>query len=755
MSLGKHPTHHHLDIKKSRVQLSAEGGPSRCLLSLSRIPSSNQSAPAASERENALSVKICLENEVSVACIPLADWAPPLVEQLERYFEVRDCVLQLDYAHLSAEITSDMSNWLWSSLSDRESFAIKFEHAAQQGPIALTLTVLGHGAIGIKGSSSILDIRAYETAGEDFRNDVLQGSPRALRETVMAEISSSAIWVSWLLDGLSSYRSRFLDDREIMAALVANTSKDDCAKGLQLVAPRHGQNRWAFEQLVEKHWQYVCDHLEKYVGDSSSEVADLVFSLYANSSKVQESRWACERVLDRADSTNFSRLIQHCRKLVADDVRKLLLHWQARSKAVKKDDFKDNVAKACSTLATLLGENIPSDIALAAAWHEFGIPGRSGQQRVAVSLKELPSGTWSRDSLWSQLGPSAREAWRQDLLDQVRGEPELAQGLLAFACLWLEQAAFVEVEPILLQLLDDEEHLAFSIRLASAGPRHVQLRAMGLVRSSRGALNLEAPVSQSESSTAMPSVGARTWLGDPSVERVIHSALSQVEEEFCREYPAVWGEDEEAHTARLLALTREAVSNASDQLHQLSMTTRGKYPSLSVSLRQPSKREEGACTAAGAPLGADVLFLTRIVDEGKTVIQRATLVQVKKRSGTGSGKGFSSTIGINLGQCEDMLTQSEHSYYLFATPASPRPTLWVAPARLVRNLTQLHTSKASVVAIQVRDASCSYADFFLYDLVGLWAGDEHERIVAIANGDPRLGRTPRHIVEIEVRRQSD
>jgi len=216
-----------------------------------------------------------------------------------------------------------------------------------------------------------------------------------------------------------------------------------------------------------------------------------------------------------------------------------------------------------------------------------------------------------------------------------------------------------------------------------------------------------------------------------------------------------WGEDEEAHTARLLALTQEAVGNASRQLRQLSVTTRAPYPSLSVKVRQPSKREEGACTPAGAPLGADVLFLTRIVDEGKTVIERATLVQVKKRSGTGSGRGFSSTIGVDLQQCEDMLQQSEHAYYLFATPASPRPTLWVTPARLVRNLTQLHTSKASVVAIQARDASCSYADFFLHNLVGLWAGDEDEGVLAIANGDPRRGRTPRHIIDIEVRRQSE
>ncbi|KII32984.1 hypothetical protein NL64_10260 [Pseudomonas fluorescens] len=701
-----------------------------------------------------MSVKISFDNELAVACIPLADWAPPLVEHLGRYFEVREGILRLDYAHLSAENTSVTSNWLRMSLTDCENFVFEFKYAARQGPIALTLAILGHGSTGIKGSSSILDENAYESAEEAFRKDVLQGDSWALRETIMAAIAPREIWVSWLLDADSSDRSRFLDDQEIMAALVTSTSKDDCIDSLQLVAPRHGRNSWAFEQLVEQHWQHVRDYLETHVGSSGSEVPNLVFSLFANSSTVQTSRWACEQVLERADPTVFPQLVQHCHTIVADDVRNLFQRWHTRPKTEKKDNFKECVAKACSTLISLLADTMPSDLALAVVWHGFGDSARSGQQSVAAGLRELPSGAWDREAVWSQLGPAAREAWRQDLFDQVREEPELAQGLLDFACLWLEQTAFAEVEPVLLRLMDDEDHLAFANRLASVGPRQKQLRAKGLVRSGQGALDLEAPVGQGEDAYVLPSVGAQTWLGDPSVERLIHRALSQIEEEFCREFLATWGEDEEAHTARLLALTKGAIDNASRQLHQLSATTRGTYPSLSVKVRQPSKREEGASTPAGAPLGADVLFLTRIVDEGKTVIQRATLVQVKKRSGTVSGKGFSSTIGIDLKQCEDMLTQSEHAYYLFATPASARRTLWVAPARLVRNLTQLHTSKASVVATQVRDASCSYADFFLHDLVGLWAGDEDEGIVAVANGNPRLGRTPRHIVEIEVRRQS-
>ncbi|WP_305804455.1 hypothetical protein [Stenotrophomonas sp. YIM B06876] len=703
-----------------------------------------------------MSVKIDFDNELAIASIPLTDWAPPLVEHLERYFDVSEGMLRLDYSHLSAEKTRSKFHGTCGSQTVVDRFVFEFEIAALQGPLALTLAILGHGSTRIKDSSSILDQDAYRSANQTFRNDVLQGDSRALRETIVAEITPRALWVSWLLDAGSYDRGRFLDDREIMTALVARTSEDDCIHGLQLVAPGHGQNNWAFEQLVEQHWQHVSEYLETHVGSYSGiEVRDLVVSLFENSPTVQASRRACEQVLNRVDPAVFPRLIQHCRTIVADDVRGLFLRWHSRLKTEKKEVFKECVATACSTLATLLADTMPSDLVLAAAWHELGGPTRPGQQSVAASLRELPSGAWGRETLWSQLGPAAREAWRQDLFDHVKAEPELAQGLLDFACFWLEQTAFAEVEPVLLRLMDMEDHLAFANRLAITSPRQVQLRAKGLVRSSQGALDWEGPADQGADATALPSVGAQTWLGDPSVERVIHRAISQIEEQFCREYPATWGEDEEAHTARLLTLTQEAAGSVSDQLRQLSTTTRATYPSLSVKVRQPSKREEGTSTPAGAPLGADVLFLTRIVDQGKTVIQRATLVQVKKRRGTASGSGFSLAIGIELRQCENMLKQSEHAYYLFLTPAAPRPTLWVSPARLVRNLTQLHTSKASVVAMQVRDASCSYADFFLHHLVGLWAGDEHEDIVAIGNGDPRLGRTPRHIVDIEVRRQSE
>jgi hypothetical protein len=118
-----------------------------------------------------------------------------------------------------------------------------------------------------------------------------------------------------------------------------------------------------------------------------------------------------------------------------EDVRNLFLRWNIHSKKEKYDYIKGCVAKAFSRLATLYVDTIPSDLALAAAWHKFGDPARSSQQSVAASLKELPSRSWDRESLWTQLGPAAREAWRQDLFEQVNEDPELAQGssiLLAF-----------------------------------------------------------------------------------------------------------------------------------------------------------------------------------------------------------------------------------------------------------------------------------------------------------------------------------
>jgi len=429
----------------------------------------------------------------------------------------------------------------------------------------VTLVLLGCGNSGVKGSSSILDQHAYPSALQAFRKDVLDVDCHALRATILAEIAPLQSWVSWLLDTNSNERAHFLKDRQIMSALVNRTSQDDCIVSLKLVTPGRNQDGWAFEQLVVQHWgaRYLAG-LKTSVDISSGYSKDLdrnlVLSLFENSLTVQKDRRACELLLDQVDPNVFPASIQYCRTLAADDVRRMFLSWRSRPKAGKKDDFKACLAQACLSLAKLLPDSMPSDIALAAAWHELVDPRPwSAHKRVAEALKELPSEMWGQGTPWSQLGPAAREAWRQDLFDQVRDNQELAHGLLAFCCLWLPQVAFAEVEPVLLRLMVDQDLLVFAKHLVSTGPRQVQLRVNGLMRQSLGALDFEGPLDQGEDSSTLPGIGAKTWLCDPSLERVIHKALSQMEDVYCREYLGTWGEDEEVHTARLLALTQEAV----------------------------------------------------------------------------------------------------------------------------------------------------------------------------------------------------
>lgn len=700
-------------------------------------------------------MEISFDKESAVASIFMRGWAPALVKLLSRYFDVVDSVLTLDYSHLSSEGTGQTRAWTMHRASDREHLEAELQTAAGLGPIATTIKMLGLHDDGVNGSASIKDPEAYLSADEAFKTEVLGDKCPALRDAILAEIEPGPIWVNWLLHRYSSHRSRYLGDEQMMHALVSRTPPEQCLQSLWLVHPHSMVGSWAFDELIERHTELVYDFLREHIDEplayGRSEALESVLSLFEKSQKVQASREACELVLERAHRSSFPRLIQHCHAIREEDVAKLFWRWFERPKEEKEDEFSECVTAAFETLSKNSKNGVPSSLLFAAAWHGFTDLHETGRAEVFASLRLLPTSGYDRNSKWEQLNPSAREAWREALFDALISDSELAQGLMDFACLWLDQVAFAEVEPVLLRLMEEPNHFQFAAELAGRGPLMMRLRAKGLTRSSQGALDLRGTSLKDEAT--IPSVGAKTWLGDPSVERIIHTEISGVEAEFCNHFSQHWGEDEEVHTGRLIEWTARAIESANTRLKQHSSTTRGAYPSLNVRVRQPGKREEGERTAAGASLGADVLFLTRVVDKGTAVVERATLVQVKKRGGTQIEGSFSSTVPFDSQQCANMLKQTEYSYYLIITPPSARAALWVLPARLVGNLSQMHTSRSSVPVQQARDASCSFADFFLYGLIGLWAGDERGGIVAIADGDPGRGRRPRLIVEIEIRRQ--
>jgi hypothetical protein len=706
-----------------------------------------------------LSEWISFDEAKAVAALRLDGWPQALSRALSEVFSATEGGLSLDYSHLASTVPDDgMHRYGWYDLrSDRQRFADALRKAASDGRLEFFNAIHGDERRPLRDSASVHNRAAFVDRDESWVAQHIAKHLDDLRDLILDEAPLAS--VRWMLH--SQAGGDLLAHRRFMDALLERlVSRNGYQQVLSCLQPKTLEDGWAFATFAKNNWAETQGFIGNYVTrdktNGSDERLNLVYALYHHSDAVQDSRWACEQLLHRATPAVLAELIGNCRQLNPDDVRGLLRRLKDSNDRDAKA-LEPAVRSAFLALGGLLAAPLPPDLALAGLWRSFKFAEpaapSAAQKLVVESLTELPKDGGGSRPLWEHLGPEARAAWRADLRNQVAPDPQLRRGLLDFCCRWLDQVAFVEVEPVLADLIDDDAALAFVRSLADGGPRLVTLRAMGLVRTK---LQLaEAPRRTTSDPDELPDVGAKTWLGDPAAERVIHRHIARAEAEFCEAYPDHWGEDEEMLTRELLGKTREAAKQATIQLSLLARSVRGSFPSIEIRDRQPGKTEEGSKTAAGAPLAADILFLTRILDGKKVLVKRATFVQVKKRRAAPSGEHFGGTVVIDPEQCKHLLTQSEHAFYLILTPPTPAPRLWVAPARLVGNLAQLHASRSSISSLQVRDGSCSFADFFLHQLVGLWSGDERESILAIATGDRRLGRTPRHIVEVEVQRRGD
>ncbi|WP_372013237.1 hypothetical protein [Tistrella mobilis] len=478
--------------------------------------------------------------------------------------------------------------------------------------------------------------------------------------------------------------------------------------------------------------------------------------IYEYASIIHDDRWSYDVLLTNKDLQLTSDLIRFCNCITPEDIREILRNL--RTADDKTGQFYQRILRgACEAISRVSKEHIPTDIVLAGLWNKCAFDQGTGptnrQTELMERLLELPDGTQnyhSANKQWSQYGPGQRDAWREDLYEHVSDDKELKRGLLDFSCRWLDQVAYQEVEPVLDMLIEDNADLTFLQALAGEELRVLKLRGKTLLKNKLGDHVVEKPDWRRQEAV-LPDTGAGTWLGDPATEQAIYWTIVQEEGSFCEEFQDQWGNDEEVLTACFLTQLKGAAKKATDQLQYLARTTRNRFPSLDVDYRQTGKREEGKKTAKGVSLGADILFLTSIHDRGQTLVKRTTLVQVKKRTNP-RGTGFDRSIAINQQQNGDLLKQTEHAFYLFLTPPDPSPKLWVTPARLVKNMMRVD-GRSSITATRARDGSCSFADFFLNHLIGLWSGDESPDLLNIANGQASRGRTPRFVVEIVVRLQ--
>ena len=486
-------------------------------------------------------------------------------------------------------------------------------------------------------------------------------------------------------------------------------TKADLRKAFQVSEVTRRNENLRFELLKRPHSPTSADFLPLCLGFSDLEFSELVERLWAEG-KAREFSKESKKLL-----SSISSAIAYDRRLSDYFVLSLLWH---------KIPLKENTA-----FLTMYSN-------------------------IVELLLELPSDQWRRDCFWDEVGEEGQSAWRQEFFETVSVSKRLALGLVEFACRWLTEPAFSEVRPVLLRLLHDDEDIAELKSLEDSRVRLVQLRSKGLLLSVLD--NDVGPPSYSTTPPLhLPALSrARTWLSDATAEAVIHDHLSVVEREFVNEYASHWGDDEEQLTSRILTRAQSALLEASKQLKLIRHRVRSG-PVVTASYRELGKREEGSSSPGAGRPASDVIFLTKVRKGGRTIIQRSNLVQVKKRRASGSRTKFQKSISIDLMQCDDLIATSEHSFYLFFTPAHVEARLWVVPARFTRNMTSALHSRKSIACHTLNDSSISFADFFLKNVMGLWSGDEANRLVNLASGDFEAGKVARHIFEVDVVEQAD
>lgn len=380
---------------------------------------------------------------------------------------------------------------------------------------------------------------------------------------------------------------------------------------------------------------------------------------------------------------------------------------------------------------------------------------------IAERLAELHSASHYGSAL---ARPEERLAWRREIGERLTGQT--ARDAMEALLWWSDGVGADEAEFTVLSLIrseEDRDHLRAMFQHSS---RIVQIRARAVDAlldghedaRRRGDRSLRASSISAVLSAARDVVPAsptaRTWIGDSTIEALIHTSVSRVERTFCAEYASQWGNDEERLVAHLLSNLEHAFADVAQLLRDVELHGLAHPVEVSLEYREPTKREEGDKGVGTETFAVDVAFIVRIESHGTLVTERATFLQCKKVEGSGASGDWKPSFVVSSPQLNDLIAQTESAFYLFLVPAFAREECWVVPARLVRNLMTLDGTKASLPRLRAANGSRSLATWLTFDLMGLWTGDERVEIVKKAQGN-HPGRRPRFVVAITIRTGHD
>jgi hypothetical protein len=377
-------------------------------------------------------------------------------------------------------------------------------------------------------------------------------------------------------------------------------------------------------------------------------------------------------------------------------------------------------------------------------------------------LDELPSERYYTWRYQNFFGPDERAAWRAEIMDRLHSKADLRRAASEFLLWCASGQAADDAELVVLNLLRTKKDRVYIRSLYTHVSRMVQLRARAIEALIEGrkdpALLNAATIEQRPLSETISHlrwvVGSayegRTWIRDRTVEDLIYGTITRVERTFCTEYPAQWSYEEPTLVTRLLTHLENEFRSMHNVLKDAVKHGLGSPVDIEWKYREIMRREEGEPGIGTESFSADIAFIVRVEAEGIIETERATIVQCKKLIHTGRDDRWETTFKINPRQRDDLITQTEASFYLFLVPPFIREECWITPARLIRSLMKAGKSKSVLARHSVERASRSLAHWLTFDLIGLWVGDERSEVLQKAKGDVP-GRGPRWLVEISIR----
>ncbi|MFP2896133.1 hypothetical protein ACLEQD_06315, partial [Corallococcus sp. 4LFB] len=211
-----------------------------------------------------------------------------------------------------------------------------------------------------------------------------------------------------------------------------------------------------------------------------------------------------------------------------------------------------------------------------------------------------------------------------------------------------------------------------------------------------------------------PHVAARPRPGGPA-----RGAVGRVEADVAQRHPQRFREETSELVAGLLEGLRSELERVQADLGSLVASPL----SLSMTVhRHPEPSPEVA---------SEIAFIVSVEREGFVRTRRVVRVPVAKLEQRGEGQWLP-TFRLGRERLDALLARTEAAFCLFLVPAFVRPECWVVPARLARALMETQGALSGVPRDAAQGTSRSLAQWLVYDVLGLWVGDERPDVVEAA-----------------------